>query len=440
MYGSENHLARKLVKVLGGRENAVFDRGEFRRWDEEGHGWTLVPPEDVNRAATAFEGKYRVVWKDSIRKVIPIKVSRSSAKGIVHLAGVHLARPGFFDKATRGAPFINCLVFIRDNEAVLETHRKEHRTMTEHLLETPFLSFGEASTDAEPFLAFLRDMWCGKPDVEERIAYLLSYIGLALLRETWKYKANPIFLGPANTGKSVALKVIEGLFPEGTVASVPMDAMADRFGLAPLMSAYVNVVTEMSGSALKASEKAKALLVGDRVAVEKKYGNPTSFRCLCGHFFSTNTRPHFDDLALAKRFVLLDCDNVVPYEAQDSTLTKRLLQIRGAIASLAVQSAVRQVVRKGGLAIPPSALVHRAQNVGAMGAAATWTDEMLAHGEDGDFISTDDLYQRFRVADESHNLSKNRFGRQLRLAGFAQKHRGQKGGRGWVARWATPVP
>jgi P4 family phage/plasmid primase-like protien len=434
--GTENELGLHLADVMGGRANAVFDRGQFRRWDPAAPGWVHVPDDEVHRAAAAYEGKkYRVPERPMTE--CTIRLSAGKVKGIVAQAAVELAQPGFFNEAAQGAGFRNGVARVDGNKIAWESHSPDHRIYAEHVLPFDIMPLNVAKAAMPTFLRFVSEIWAGCADLKERVVYLGEYLGAAMLRQTWRHKDNPIFVGAKDTGKSVMLSTVRAIFPPGTVTCVTLQAMGERFGLSPLIGASVNVVTELPAAALTASEKAKGLLVGDEVMVEEKYKTPFPFRCTCGHLFAANEVPHVPDDALRERFVVLDFPNVVPGPLQDKLLPDKLAAEAQAIASWAVQVAALGVIARGRFVRPPSAAALARGWANQSDNVAAWAVETVAPGTDADFVATVDLYASYTmwcVGRGEKPEARAVFGRRMTRAGFVGKNRG---GRGYLVRYLT---
>jgi putative DNA primase/helicase len=436
--GTENELGRDLAQHMQGRGDAVYDRGQFRRWDPRtAQGWMLIPEDEVRRAAAAYEFKtYRVPERPGTERTI--RMSTAKANGIVAQAEVELARSGFFNDAALGAAFGNGFARVVGNTISWGPHDPDHRLYAEHVLPFDLLDEATALASMPTFGKFVADTWAGCPDFYDRVQYLGEYLGAAMLRQTWRHKDNPIFVGAKDTGKSVMLSVVRAIFPPGTATCVTLQAMGERFGLSPLVGASVNVVTELPAAALTASEKAKGLLVGDEVMIEEKYKPAFPFRCTIAHLFAANEVPLIPDDALRERFVLLDFPNVVPDAKKDRLLPEKIAAEAQAIASWAIHCAKRGVVARGRFIRPPSsATLMRSWGMDSDSVAA-WASETISAGAPSDFVSTADLYANYGAwcgARGEKTVARAEFGRRLTRAGYQNVNRRE---RGYLVRWLTP--
>ncbi len=431
--GSENALGQHLADLMGGRGSAVFDRDEFRCWDDNAPGHVLVPKDELARAAAAYEGK-KYIDPDS-GETKTIKTSSGKTKGIIAQAAVELARPDYFNDAVLGAAFRDRFVRVEGNNVLYEPHRRDHRVYAEHV--RPYDLVPLEQVNAPIFRQFLESTWADCPDYTERVTFLLEYIGAAMLRVTWRHKANPLFVGAKDSGKSVMLSAVRACFPPGTVASVTLQDMGKRFGLSPLIGASVNLVTELPAAALKATEKAKGLLVGDPVNVEAKYRTPFPFRCTIGHMFAGNELPAIADDALRERFVVLDFPNVIPATQQDKYLPDKIAAEAQAIASCAIHMAAQGVVARGDFIRPTSSAGLSRGWAMASDNVASWAAASIEAGRDEDFKPTADLhavYVSWCSVMAERPVACAEFGRRMARMGFPARNRGA---RGYLVRYLT---
>jgi P4 family phage/plasmid primase-like protien len=433
---TENELGRHLAGLMGGRADAVYDRGEFRRWDPGAPGWVLLPAEEVNRAAAAYEGKkYGPVKANGKRATI--RLSANKAKGIVAQAAVELAQTGFFNDAMLGAAFHDAFARVDRSVVVYEPHHQVHRTYAEHVRPYDIVPLDVAKRSMPLFERFLMETWGDCPDLRERVYFFGEYVGAAMLRQTWRHKDNPLFVGAKDTGKSVMLSVVRSLFPAGTTTSVTLQAMGERFGLSPLLGAAVNLVTELPAAAVQAGEKAKAILVGDEVMVEEKYKQPFPFRCTIGHMLAANELPRVPDDALRERFAVLDFPNVVPGPMQDNLLPDKLVAEAPMIASWAVQMAAWGVIARGRFDRPPSAAALARSWANESDNVDAWASESVVAGTDHDFVTTVDLHAKYTMwcgMRLEKPVGRGVFGRRMARAGYVGKNRA---GRGYLVRYLS---
>ena len=378
----------------------------------------------------ALESHYRRVGSGEYWQ--PISISASTVQGVLTLIKDKLARPDFFNDAKLGAAFRNAFVRVEDSRVVCEPHEAAHRVLAEHVLPFDLLPFDEAKQGMPRFANFVSECWAGCPDIKERLDFLGEYLGAAMLRQTWQHKDNPLLVGEGNTGKSVMLKLFSSLFPPGTAEAVSLQTMGTRFGLSSLLTASVNLVTELPASAVHAGEVAKALLVGDAVSVEVKFKTPFPYRCTIGHVFAANEIPQVPDAALRGRLAILYFPNVVPPERRDAQLPEKLAKEAQAIASWCVHKAARGVMTRGRFVRPPSSHQHAKSWTLESNRVAAWAEEAI-EACDTSFLPVSALYEAFRSwckTEGESELPLTTFGKQLKGQGFTKRNRRSGGGRG----------
>ncbi len=432
---TQSQLAKHLVSVINGFGPAVHDRGELRVYDSSAPGWVLLEDDELRRAVMALETHRK--WIPKEEEGCPIGISAADVSGISKLVKTLLARPGFFNDAKLGAAFSNCFVRVEDSRVVREPHGPAHRVLAEHVLPFDLLTFEEAKQGMPRFGNFVSECWAGCTDIKERLDFLGEYLGAAMLRQTWRHKDNPLLVGEGDTGKSVMLKLFSSLFPPETAQAVSLQTMGTRFGLSSLLTASVNLVTELPASAVHAGEVAKALLVGDAVSVEVKFKTPFPYRCTIGHLFAANEIPQVPDAALRGRMAILHFPNVVPPERQDAQLPEKLAKEAQAIASWCIHKAARGVMTRGRFVRPPSSHQHAKSWTLESNRVAAWADESI-EACDRSFVPVSRLYEAFRSWCKTQGeaeLPKATFSKQFKGLGFTKRNRGSSGGRGYAVRF-----
>jgi putative DNA primase/helicase len=154
---------------------------------------------------------------------------------------------------------------------------------------------------------FVREVF--PPDAYE-LAYELP--GHLMIPDT-RPERGTLFLGGGANGKSTYLAVIEAfLGGSDNVSAVPLQALdSNRFAAAGLYGKLANIVADLDADLIKSSAKFKAIVSGDTISAERKYGAPFSFRPYARLLFSANEPPPTHDTSYAyfRRWL------IVPFEA-----------------------------------------------------------------------------------------------------------------------------
>ncbi|MGB7605892.1 MAG: phage/plasmid primase, P4 family [Lutisporaceae bacterium] len=142
------------------------------------------------------------------------------------------------------------------------------------------------------FKRFLMEVF---KDDKSLIAVVQEIIGYCLTSETCADKAF-LFFGKGANGKSVLLKLIAELVGKENISSVSFADLNKSFARADLMNKTVNIVTEseVSGKSFD-TEYFKAIVTGDPIRVEIKFGPSMSYSPICKIMIALNSLPYSND-------------------------------------------------------------------------------------------------------------------------------------------------
>ena len=127
-----------------------------------------------------------------------------------------------------------------------------------------------------------------------RIKLLQEFFGYCLTRDTDYEKA--LFLyGEGANGKSVVLYVLEELIGRENCVSIPLEKFNDMHYIAKLRDKLVNISLETNAKADVYDNMFKAIVTGDTISADEKYGQPFQFKPYCKLLFSTNNMPRVKD-------------------------------------------------------------------------------------------------------------------------------------------------
>lgn len=281
--GDHVEMARALIQDLG-PSPLTHDEGDFWRYDEEASLWRKLPLEAVEHRVTQYAGA-RIVEGDKSR---PLKVSFGAVKGVGLLAANELrAREDRreFANAKAGIAFRNGFVVVEAGEVRLLPHADEH--MVRHGFD-----FDYDPKLSHPRLDVFFEEIFGDCDEDERAARTMlfqEYVGVCLAGFATKLQRSLVMFGPGGNGKSAALKIARGVFPEGTVVSLPPQQWGERFQIARLVGALANFVDELPERDVTSSDTWKAVISGEPLHAERKNQNPFNFSPRAGHIFNTNS-------------------------------------------------------------------------------------------------------------------------------------------------------
>lgn len=168
---------------------------------------------------------------------------------------------------------------------------------------------------------------------------LLQILGYCLSDYT-KAKAAFFFIGESNSGKSTMLELVKRILPEQMVTSIPLYRLENRFNLARLSEARINICPEISEKSLASADIFKMLTSNETVTAEHKGGKPFEFRLKCKSLNAGNVLPDLKNgegmAALINRMVILLFPVSIPQEEQDLELLDKLYVERDSIFSEAL--------------------------------------------------------------------------------------------------------
>lgn len=174
---------------------------------------------------------------------------------------------------------------------------------------------------------------------QSKIKLLLQILGY-LWSNVWGAKKAFMFIGEANCGKSVILELVKAVLGDGSVSTIPLHKLGDRFSLAVLCDKSLNLCSEIRSTPLKNLDTFKKIVSGDRLQAEFK-GQPLfSFLCRTKLLFAGNSMPEIGELesshAVISRLQFLTFPVEIPKEEQNPNLLEYLLLEKNVIFSLAI--------------------------------------------------------------------------------------------------------
>ena len=319
--GSQPEIAEKVLETLEGKgPRIVFDRGNLFQYTPEVGIWRQIRPEEIRKLVHAMDGVgvNTGTNKDGSMRITPLKITHRWAEDILAIIRDQRAKPGFFDKNTRGVAFRNG--FFSPPLGFLE-HSPDNRT-------TFCLPF-DYEKDLKPtmFLRFLQECFAyDVMDMDERVQVLREFFGIALCGMSTVYQQALLLVGSGANGKSVLLETISKLFPSGTITAIPPHEMDKPHNKARLAGARINLVTELQEADILSSEAFKAVVDGSVMEAAEKYGHPFSFRPTCGHVFAANNLPGARDTSKGffRRWILIDWKRTFEGAERDPWLKEKL--------------------------------------------------------------------------------------------------------------------
>lgn len=180
-------------------------------------------------------------------------------------------------------------------------------------------------------------------ETEKKRKLLLQILGYAV-SDYCKAKTGFFLIGESNSGKSVILELLQGIFQERMVTAVPLYRLANRFNLARLADSKINISTELSEKSFGALDIFKMLTSNETVTAEHKGKKPFEFRVRCKTVNAGNLLPDMGTSegmhAITNRMTILLFPVSIEKEKQDLALLEKLVSERDSIFSEALDELV----------------------------------------------------------------------------------------------------
>ena len=181
---------------------------------------------------------------------------------------------------------------------------------------------------------------------KEKINLLQEWAGLLLSNvDVSRTKKCLVLTSPlGNTGKSVFLNVLEYILGMDNTTNIPIQNMSDRFALGDICGKRLNAVGDQRSDDILDSSVFKQLTGGDSVKVELKGKQSFSYKFTGGMVMACNDLPSFTDDKgghIFERLTIIPCENVIPPEKRDGSLSHKLYREADGIFNWALEGLYR---------------------------------------------------------------------------------------------------
>lgn len=337
-------LAQELTEEYG--VAPVFDLGSLWVYEERLGAWIRLRREELSQRVQSYSGKAVAGPKGPK----PLRLKHSDVVGVILTAYEKLYTRDFFDDAPAGIAFENGFLVAGAGGVKLLPHSPKNRaTMT--------LDFSYEPTATAPrFRQFLRDIFLGDADQDEKIALLQEHAGACLLGIAAKYQIAIVLFGPGGNGKSTYIDIMTKMFPKEWRASIAPHAWGHEYNRSLLPGIRLNAVNELPDRELMASEMIKAIISGDEIQARVIREQPFTFRPIAGQLFATNDLPPVTDQShgLWRRFALIANDRMFKESEMVRDLAKSIAgEEQSGIINWMLEGAQR-LIQRGHYTIPSS--------------------------------------------------------------------------------------
>ncbi|MCP5375224.1 MAG: hypothetical protein H6743_03920 [Rickettsiaceae bacterium] len=235
--------------------------------------------------------------------------------------------------------------------------------------------------------------------------------------------ASAYFLvGSGANGKSKLLNVIIKLFGRDYLTTSSIETLTtDKFAMASLVGKKINVCNEDESKFVKA-DKFKALVTGDPVDAQYKFGDFFHFIPRVKFLFSSNDTPTFNAIneGLLRRLKIIPFNAYFgPHDKKTiHDLDKKLADELPGIVAWAIEGAKKIKARNYQHTIPPQMETALEEFKDEASSAVAFFREKYIVTENG-FTAKDTMYDDYKawcVDNGKKQMSKAKFGRDLQLA------------------------
>tara|TARA_Y100000034_G_scaffold118864_1_gene160017 strand:+ start:2537 stop:5305 length:2769 start_codon:yes stop_codon:yes gene_type:complete len=346
--GDDLEVAERVLEVDLGTDNVISTRSREYLYEDSSGVWVEDGLDGTSNlfAAVSTYGGHLVATANGVKE---LKMGNQFINCAIKNIGAKTHNPRFFDNRPEGVACKNGFLEPSGNIVPLD---KKHRVRGEDVFPLHY----SAGASCKRWLQFLEEIFEGDDDKTEKIDLVQEFVGACLFGKATEYQRHVILLGTKGAnGKSVLLKTVKSLFPQGTVASCPMQDWTRPFGLSWVPGTLLNVITEMPEKDLLDSGPVKGVLSGDPRSIEEKYKSSYDAVPKAGHLLAANTMPFVADNteAFYRRFMIIGFNRSFTRAEQDPSLPAKLHKELEGILAWAVQG-YHRLKSRGDYVVPHS--------------------------------------------------------------------------------------
>lgn len=375
-------------------------RGAF--WSWTGSYYQLADDETIRSAVWTFlEKSWRLV-KDENDKwlTVPFKPTRArvsdtlDALGAVIQMDKYIEPPAWLTQSA--APPAQELLACGNGLLHLPTGTVYPPTPDFFGLSASEVIFDPAAPDPVLWLRFLKQLF---GDDKEAIETLQEWCGYGLAPDTSQEKIL-LVVGPKRSGKGTIARILTKLLGRNSVAGPTMSSLSETFGLEPLITKPLAIVSDARiGARTDKSAIVERLLSisgEDTMTVARKFRESWHGRLMTRFMVLTNELPSLNDGsgALAGRFIVLMLKNSF-FGKEDPALTNKLTAELSGILNWAIVG--YKELRKRGHFIMPKSSHDAVDDIEMLGAPVKAFIRDYCELGPGLTVEIDKLWSMFQV-------------------------------------------
>lgn len=273
---------------------------------------------------------------------------------------------------------------------------------------------------APTFERFLEDVFRDDRDRDEKIQFVLEWMGLCLVPDT-SFEKFVVCVGDGGNGKSVLLKLMAQLLGHENVYSAPIQRLSNRRALAELDGKLLLLSSEINENTVMDDGILKQIVSGDMVEGERKYEHPFTFTPCARVMLATNHLPKLRDVthAFFRRLVMIRFNRCFTAEEMDMNLPAKLAAELSGIYAMAV-AGLRSLRERGRFVVPQSSTFAAEQYREESDVIKLFAEEALVRS-DGKGMQPAALYKLYTSWSSAYGFDVTNnivLGKRLRQMGF----------------------
>lgn len=343
-------IKEKTGMTLEAQRNALYERKENADPDHLDLAYAVIDELGYdNLLSTSAHlwtwdncGTWKSIPDRKIKQIVQVgikgggeAVSRGLVDGVTEVLKTHAFRPEHEWNLKQDAiNVLNGELHWNGSDWDLKPHKREH------YLTTQIPHQYDPNAECPRFTAFLKEIFAGDEDAEDKERALLEMMGYTLACNT-KFERFVLLIGGGANGKSVVLDIIRLLVGGENACAVQPAEFSNKFQRAHLHLKLANLVTEIPEGSVMADAELKAIVSGELTTVERKNQHPFDFRPYATCWFGTNHMPHTRDFtdAIFRRALVMPFNNTFKIGVNaDPMLKEKLARELSGILTMVLRS------------------------------------------------------------------------------------------------------
>jgi len=237
------------------------------------------------------------------------------------------------------------LIAFKDCLYNTKNHKTEEFSINKMVTWDLPYNLGDIKMEIPIFSAFLESSLVEQSDRKtpdfELINLVQEMFGFFMLDSF--YATGAFFLyGQGSNGKSVIMDILEMIFGYDYVSGLALSDFKDKFAKIDLINKRLNISRDEDDKYVS-TKMFKALVTGESVRAEHKFGDGIKIKPTCKFLFSSNKIPTFDgfDYGLKRRLFIIPFYRKFSPQEQDKYLIEKVVEEIPGIIGWALEGAKR---------------------------------------------------------------------------------------------------